>query len=130
MTMGIAKITGILPIAAGALGLRTLFAATAALVLIVVACEGDRTRIDAEAIAPPALVELTLRSVRRCPHCGWIESKREVAPLSADARAPASYEYTARMRDGSSHVFREEMPASWRLGERLLFIEGSDPLNR
>jgi hypothetical protein len=59
---------------------------------------------------------------------GWIESKREIAPLSADARAPASYEYTVRMGDGSSHVFREEMPGSWRLGERLIFIKGSDPL--
>jgi hypothetical protein len=60
---------------------------------------------------------------------GWIESKREITPLGADARAPASYEYTVRMGDGSSHVFREEMPASWRLGERLIYIAGSDPLN-
>jgi hypothetical protein len=59
---------------------------------------------------------------------GWIESKREIAPLSGDARTPASYEYTVRMGDGSSHVFREEMPVSWRVGERLIFIEGSDPL--
>jgi hypothetical protein len=58
---------------------------------------------------------------------GWIESKREITPLGADARAPASYEYTVRMGDGSSHVFREEMPASWRLGERLIYITGSDP---
>ena len=57
---------------------------------------------------------------------GWIQSKREIAPLNADARAPASYEYTARMRDGSSHVFREEMPVSWRLGERLIVIVGSE----
>jgi len=46
-----------------------------------------------------------------------------------DGHAPASYEYTVRMGDGSSHVFREEMPMSWRQGERLMFIEGSDPLN-
>jgi hypothetical protein len=59
---------------------------------------------------------------------GWIESKREITPLGADARAPAGYEYTVRMGDGSSHVFREEMPVSWRLGERLIFIKGSDPL--
>ena len=111
------------------MGWRTLCAATAALLLPGVACEGDRTRIDAEAIAPPALVELTLRNVRRCPHCGWIESKREIAPPSADAHALLSYEYTVRMGDGSSHVFREEMPVSWRQGERLIFIEGSDPLN-
>jgi hypothetical protein len=59
---------------------------------------------------------------------GWIESKREITSPGADARAPASYEYTVRMGDGSSHVFREEMPASWRLGERLIYIAGSDPL--
>lgn len=60
---------------------------------------------------------------------GWIESKREITPPGIDARVSGSYEYTARMGDGSSHVFREEMPMSWRQGERLMFIEGSDPLN-
>ena len=54
-----------------------------------------------------------------------VESKGEIAPLSADARAPAGYEYTVRMGDGSSHVFREEMPVSWRLGERLIFIRSN-----
>ena len=47
---------------------------------------------------------------RRCPHCGWIESKREI---------PAGYEYTVRMNDGSSSVFQQALPASWRLRERL-----------
>ena len=47
---------------------------------------------------------------RRCPHCGWIESKREI---------PAGYEYTVRMNDGSSVVFQQALPASWRLRERL-----------
>ena len=47
---------------------------------------------------------------RRCPHCGWIESKREI---------PAGYEYTVRMSDGSSSVFQQALPASWRLRERL-----------
>jgi hypothetical protein len=116
MTMGIAKIIG-MPILLGA----------AAMTLGVLRV--NRAALDAETVAPPALVGLTLRDAPRCPHCGWIESKREISPLSADAQAPASYEYTARMRDGSRHVFREEMPASWRLGERLIFIEGSDPLD-
>lgn len=82
----------------------------------------------AETTAPPALVELTLRAVR-CPQCGWIESKREIARPGADARALPSYEYTVRLGDGSSRVFREDMPVSWRLGERLIYIEGTAPLN-
>jgi hypothetical protein len=34
------------------------------------------------------------------------------------------YEYTLRKADGSSRVFREELPVSWRLGERLISIGG------
>jgi hypothetical protein len=61
---------------------------------------------------------------RRCPQCGWIESKREILASVADPAALAIYEYTVRMGDGTSSVFREELPVSWRLGERLLVIEG------
>lgn len=68
-------------------------------------------------VAAPELVELTQHDARRCTNCGWIESKREVLP--------GIYEYTVRMGDGSSSVFREALPVSWRLGERLMVIEGS-----
>jgi hypothetical protein len=57
------------------------------------------------------LVEPELAGAR-CRHCGWIESKREVAPQM--------YEYTVRMRNGSSSVFQEALPVTWRQGERLL----------
>jgi hypothetical protein len=111
------------------MGWRTFCAGAAALVPVAAAWQADWTRIDVEAVLVPALVELTVRKVPRCPHCGWIESKREIAASSAAAHAPVSHEYTIRMGDGSSHVFREEMPMSWRLGERLMYIEGSGPLN-
>ena len=61
---------------------------------------------------------------RRCAHCGWIESKWEIQPGVANPPSPAVYEYTVRMRDGSSSVFRETLPVSWRLGERLVLIAG------
>jgi hypothetical protein len=61
---------------------------------------------------------------RRCLHCGWIESKREIVPAAADTAAPRIYEYTVRMSNGSSSVFREQLPVSWRVGERLIFIDG------
>jgi hypothetical protein len=38
------------------------------------------------------------------------------------------YEYTLRMTDGSSRVFRETLRASWRAGERLTLIDGQDPV--
>lgn len=76
---------------------------------------------DAEMAAPgePAV------HARRCIRCGWIESKRELLPDAADPRAARSYEYTVRMTDGSSSLFRESLPASWRLGERLTVIAGA-----
>jgi len=87
------------------------------------------TRIDAIAVAPPAQAELAVQAVRRCPHCGWIESKREVLPSTADPRAPGTYEYTVRMADGSSSVFLEALPTSWRVRERLIVIGGTRPLD-
>jgi hypothetical protein len=60
------------------------------------------TGTAAEALALPA--QAVLPAARRCPYCGSIESKR--------------------FGDGSSRVFQEELPVSWRLGERLIFIDG------
>ena len=39
----------------------------------LVACEAG---IDEQAAAVLAPTELSTREARRCPHCGWIESKR------------------------------------------------------
>jgi hypothetical protein len=44
---------------------------------------------------------------------------------AAAVRTRLSYEYTVRVGDGSSRVFREELPVSWRLGERLIVIDGA-----
>lgn len=80
---------------------------------------------DSDAL--PALAEAKLPAGRHCVHCGWIESKREIVPSLADPHAPRVYEYTLRMRDGSSSVFQETLPATWRLGERLTVIDGARP---
>jgi hypothetical protein len=101
---------------------RLTFAAVA-LVLFGAACIAlgePATDTAAVALAVPALP-----APRRCPYCGWIDSKRQLAPLSGDPHALRSYEYTVRMGDGSSRVFREQLPVSWRLGERLVFIDGA-----
>ena len=87
------------------------------------ACEAA---IDEDA-APPLTAAQVAREARRCPHCGWIESKREILPEVADVRAPRVYEYTMRRADGSSSVFREALPATWRLRERVVVIEGALP---
>ena len=43
-----------------------------------------------------------------------------------DPPASAVYEYKVRMADGSSRTFREKAPASWRLRERLIFVDAND----
>ena len=58
-----------------------------------------------------------------CASCGWIEAKRELAPLLVDPLALRVYEYTLRMQDGSMSVFQETLPTSWRVGERVVLVE-------
>jgi len=86
------------------------------------------TGMDAEAVALPAQVETPVRAARRCPHCGWIESRREIQRGVGDSQVFPLYEYTARRSDGSSGVFQEALPVRWRLGEQLIFIDGASPL--
>lgn len=122
-------------VGSGRPGWRALCAAAAVVVLfgaagiaLDVAWIPGWTSIDAEAVTLPAQVEIPVQAVRRCPHCGWIESKREILLGVADPHALQVYEYTLRKTDGSSSVFRETLPVRWRLGERLIFIDGADPL--
>ena len=82
---------------------------------LLAACQaGSLDSADALAeLDPPAV------PAGRCANCGWIEAKREIVPLVRERHAVRSYEYTVRMHDGSSSVFQQALPATWRLGERL-----------
>jgi len=84
-------------------------------VTVLAACE---PRID-EIEALPEQSGLKVVPGRHCAHCGRIESKREIALRV--------YEYTLRMADGSSSVFQETLPTTWRVGERVGVIEGWGP---
>jgi len=88
----------------------------------LVACEAGITGEAAALLAP---AEVPVREARRCPHCGWIESKREILPEVADPLVARIYEYTLRRADGSLNIFRETLPVTWRLGERVVVIEGA-----
>ena len=84
---------------------------------MLAACE-----IAIEAGSAPATTADPVVRARGCPHCGRIESKRKLPPDTTDPRALAVYEYTVRMTDGSSSVFEQALPATWRVGERLTVI--------
>jgi hypothetical protein len=88
------------------------------------------TVVKPPATAPaPAPFLLSGPHVLRCPSCGWIEAKRELAPLVGDAHALRIYEYTLRMQDGSMSLFQETLPTSWRVGERIMLIEAAGALD-
>lgn len=74
---------------------------------------------------PPTPIEVKTGLAARCPHCGRILSKRRLDPATVGHFDPPSYEYTVRMADGSSRVFREQMPVSWRVDEHLYYIDGT-----
>jgi hypothetical protein len=99
---------------------RYLAAILSALLLSMLAACDIATQAGEELLP----VDATAKQ-RRCPHCGWIESKREILAGVADPLAARTYEYTVRMMDGSSSVFQQALPASWRLNERLTVIGGA-----
>lgn len=106
---------------------RTVMAAVVLFVLHVVGSWAYGL-LGAAAVVPaaPGMTALQAPIALRCPGCGWIEAKREVLPDTAHPGAAKTYEYTLRMRDGSVSLFRETLPTTWRVGERLVLIEGTN----
>ena len=83
---------------------------------------------DAEAAFQPTLpVDAGKTRARgNCDQCGVIQSTRRIA---ADGDAPAVYEITVRLGNGSTHVLSDTKPAKWRPGEQTVFIPGgSNPV--
>jgi hypothetical protein len=93
---------------------RLLLAALCALLLPLAGCD-IAPELEEVALQP---TQLAGPAAPRCPHCGRIEARREILPLQV-------FEYTARMGDGSSRIFQETLPTSWRIGERLTIIDGT-----
>ena len=62
------------------------------------------------------------RAATRCTECGVVESTRSVAQ---GGNLPALHEITVRLRDGSIRVSSQLNPAQWRVGERIILIDGT-----
>ena len=57
----------------------------------------------------------------RCPGCGVVAGIR---PLAAAAGAPASFEFTVRLRDGTLRTSTTSVQGSWRVGDGIILIGG------
>jgi hypothetical protein len=110
---------------------------------------------DAEAQGQDARTQLsaTTRPQAKCPECGTIASVREIEGLrdadwresvdfdavrraigiaatsAIDTTHPSGriYEIAVRFRDGTTTVFNEPGPPTWRIGSRVIVIAGAKP---
>lgn len=57
-----------------------------------------------------------------CAICGVVETIRRFEPVG---ELPAGYEFTVRMRDGSTRLSSIASADKWRIGDRIMLIGGS-----
>jgi len=104
---------------------------------------------DAHASDPQSPLAVTLPTINRrsgasCTECGVVASIREIersevlgrqdtmavkvagrvsgGAIAANPTTSKSYEITVRFRDGSTTVFNEAGPRTWRLGARVIML--------
>jgi len=77
-----------------------------------------------EAAAPMGAPTVKAHSRARCAACGVVQAIRRV---DAAGDAPASYEFTVRLRDGSIRLISDASQAKWRAGDNIMLIGGANP---
>jgi hypothetical protein len=80
---------------------------------------------EAPRVQPPAAASAKQRLVAkkwRCTSCGVVQAIRVVEP---EQPGPTRYEFTVRLRDGSTHISTESSSFSWRVGDPVQLIGGA-----
>lgn len=81
-----------------------------------------------ESEAAPTVVQpategsVASRARTRCTTCGVVEAIRRIEPGGG---MPASFEFTVRLRDGSTRTSTSASAANWRSGDRIMLIGGA-----
>lgn len=68
--------------------------------------------------------EGTVSVLNNCPECGVVSSIREMAGDNS------GIEVTVRMKDGSKRQFADASSSIWRVGERMIIIDSTNPPSR
>jgi hypothetical protein len=102
--------------------------AAAALCVLVPAlalATGLRSQQWHVSVAPslPAEVAVPEPLRGRCAGCGVVETIRELPEANG---APAGFEFTVRLHDGSLRTTTSPGLASWRVGDHIILIGGDD----
>jgi hypothetical protein len=117
--------------------MRSPSAAVSGLIAIVLSCTVFMVNKPAVAVpvASPAVAEPApatenagiARTRNRCEACGVVETMHRT---EASGDLPAAYEFTVRLRDGSSRMSSDANPGKWRIGDHVMLIGGvSAPRN-
>jgi hypothetical protein len=108
-------------------GIRPPWLASAAWVIASIACAtvamanvpvGEWSPAYSEAAAPD---ELPVKPAPLLVTHGVVEIIRK---FEASGAVPAGYEFTVRLRDGSTRVSSDASAASWRVGDSIMLIGG------
>ena len=104
-------------------------------------------KADIEVAIDPAPEENVALARENCAECGVVVSTRKIVQIlermesgaaskvkrarlkETVVKSVSNYEVTVRMKDGASHQFMVANQANWRPGERVIFIEGRNPLS-
>ena len=63
---------------------------------------------------------------QRCETCGVVESIRRIEPVG---EIPGSYEFTVRLRDGTTRTSSSATATTWHTGDRVMLIGGAPASN-
>ena len=107
----------------------TALLAAAALCALFVAVKpalGSAVEMEgpANSLAVAAQGDAPARTKFRCDSCGVVES---MSHTLATGDQPASYEFTVRLRDGSSRVSSVASAGKWNIGDHIMLIGGPGP---
>lgn len=83
----------------------------------------DASSAPAATVLPSAPAPGPARARARCTTCGVVEAIRRIEPAGTQ---PAAYEFTVRLRDGSTRVSTEvgTSPGPWLVGDPIMLIAG------
>ena len=100
----------------------TLFAGLALSMALPSLLAGDE--VVAAAASEPAPLSARARARLRCQYCGVVES---ITPVEGAGAQAASYEFRVRLRDGSARVSSLPSASLWRVGDRIMLMDGESP---
>ena len=88
--------------------------------------DGAASAAQAATAAPIAAPQAAVHT-RQCASCGVVERIRRLEPVG---NLPAAFEFTVRLRDGTSRVSSSSGQGSWRTGDRIMLMGGAAAISR